>query len=253
MNKIEFKPSVMLNPVPAVMISSRNKAGKDNIFTVSWVNTICTRPPMLSISIRPERLSHEYISESMEFIVNIPSTSLTYETDFCGVKTGKKVDKIKELNLNMKEATHVNAAYIDDCPVTIECRVKQIIPLGSHDLFIADVLGSHVNESLMDENGKIHFEYGNLLNYAHGEYFPMAEKPIARFGYSTKVSKEDDTAIINLAQNKAKSDSIISTNTQNTKVQNIKDESIEKIKVRRRHTKNVTTKKKTSKTKARTR
>ena len=193
MKKIDFKASVMLNPVPAVMISSRNKDGKDNIFTVSWVNTVCTRPPMLSISIRPERLSHDYITESMEFIVNVPSSKLTYETDFCGVKSGKKVDKIKELNLKMIEGEHVSAAYIDECPVAIECRVKQIIKLGSHDLFIADVLGSHIDENMLDEKGKIHFELGDLINYAHGEYYPMAKEAIGKFGYSTKITKEENT------------------------------------------------------------
>ncbi|MGL4991293.1 MAG: flavin reductase family protein [Sarcina sp.] len=200
MNKIDFKPSVMLNPVPAVMISSRNKEGKDNIFTVSWVNTICTRPPMLSISIRPERLSYDYIKESMEFIVNIPCSDLTYETDYCGVKTGKKIDKIKELNLEMVEGSHVNASYIKKCPVTIECRVKNIIPLGSHDLFIADVLGSHVNENLLDEKGKLHFEFGNLITYSHGEYFPMSKTPIGHFGFSTKMNKEDSMKLQNKPQ-----------------------------------------------------
>ena len=209
MKKIDFKASVMLNPVPAVMISSRNKEGKDNIFTVSWVNTVCTRPPMLSISIRPERLSHDYITESMEFIVNVPSSKLTYETDFCGVKSGKKVDKIKELNLKMIEGEHVNAAYIDDCPVAIECRVKQIIKLGSHDLFIADVLGSHIDENMLDEKGKIHFELGDLINYAHGEYYPMAKKAIGRFGYSTKITKEEDTKNKENLLNKTISSSIL--------------------------------------------
>ncbi|MGL5574299.1 MAG: flavin reductase family protein [Sarcina sp.] len=261
MNKIDFKPSVMLNPVPAVMISSRNKDGKDNIFTVSWINTICTRPPMLSISIRPERLSHDYIKESMEFIVNIPSTDLTYETDFCGVQTGKKIDKIKELNLEMTEGEHVNVAYITACPINIECKVKQIIPLGSHDLFIADVVGSHINDNLMDEKGKIHFEYGNLLNYAHGEYFPMAEMPIARFGYSTKISKKEDTAIINLQkQRNMNSCTIVEEDLAIKASKDYKKNNLEpntRTKNRKRHNKNnniSTTKNKiNSKKKARTR
>ena len=262
MNKIEFKPSVMLNPVPAVMISSRNKEGKDNIFTVSWINTICTRPPMLSISIRPERLSYEYIKESMEFIVNIPSTDLTYETDFCGVKSGKKVDKIKELNLNMTQATHVNAAYITKCPINIECKVKQIIPLGSHDLFIADVVGSHINENLLDEKGKIHFEFGNLLNYAHGEYFPMAEMPIARFGYSTKITKQEDTAIVNLEKQRKGINKIVEEDLAIKIEKNISNKeeisNTTRTKNRRRHNKSLqsSVKKKNSrisKKKARTR
>lgn len=250
MKKIDFKPSVMLNPVPAVMISSRNKEGKDNIFTVSWVNTICTRPPMLSISVRPERLSHEYIKESMEFIVNIPSTKLTYETDYCGVRSGKKFDKIKELGLKMLEGEHVNAAYIADAPVAIECRVKQIIPLGSHDLFIADVLGSHIDENMLDEKGKIHFEYGNLLNYAHGEYYPMATEALGRFGFSTKITKEEDEK---QRQEKVLEKSKIEKKVVNPSEQESKTSTKDKSKPRRRTLKNSTPKKKSSSKKKRTR
>lgn len=190
MNKVEFKPSVMLNPVPVVMISSRNKENKNNIFTVAWAGTICTKPAMLSISVRPERLSYEYIEQSMEFIVNIPSKNLTYATDFCGVKSGRTVDKIKELNLTMKEGSKVNAAYIDECPIAIECKVKNIIPLGSHNLIIAEVLASHINENIMDDKGKIHFENANLINYAHGEYYPMSKTAIGKFGYSVAKKKK---------------------------------------------------------------
>lgn len=190
MNKVEFKPSVMLNPVPVVMISSRNKENKNNIFTVAWAGTICTKPAMLSISVRPERLSYEYIKQSMEFIVNIPSKNLTYATDFCGVKSGRTVDKIKELNLTMKEGSKVNAAYIDECPIAIECKVKNIIPLGSHNLIIAEVLASHINENIMDDKGKIHFENANLINYAHGEYYPMSKTAIGKFGYSVAKKKK---------------------------------------------------------------
>lgn len=190
MNKVEFKPSVMLNPVPVVMISSRNKENKNNIFTVAWAGTICTKPAMLSISVRPERLSYEYIEQSMEFIVNIPSKNLTYATDFCGVKSGRTVDKIKELNLTMKEGSKVNAAYIDECPIAIECKVKNIIPLGSHNLIIAEVLASHINENIMDDKGKIHFENADLINYAHGEYYPMSKTAIGKFGYSVAKKKK---------------------------------------------------------------
>lgn len=190
MNKIEFKPSVMLNPVPVVMISSRNKDLKDNIFTVAWAGTVCTKPAMLSISVRPERLSYEYIQESMEFVVNIPSKDLTYATDFCGVKSGRTIDKIKTLNLTMKEASKVNAAYIDECPIAIECKVKNIIPLGSHNLIIAEVVASHINEDIIDEKGKIHFEDANLISYAHGEYYPMCQTALGKFGYSVAKKKK---------------------------------------------------------------
>ncbi len=187
--KVDFKGSVILNPVPVVLITSRNKEGKDNVFTVAWVGTVCTKPPMLSISIRPERLSYEYIKESMEFTVNLPSADLVKKVDYCGVRSGRVVDKIKEMNFSMKEGEKVSAPYIDDCPISIECQVKQIIPLGTHDVFIAEVVSSHVNEDLMDENGKIHFEWANLVTYCHGEYFPMTKNSIGSFGYSVMKEK----------------------------------------------------------------
>lgn len=193
--KIDFKGSVILNPVPVVLITSRNKEGKDNVFTVAWIGTVCTKPPMLSISIRPERLSYGYIKESMEFTVNIPSKDLVKKVDFCGVRSGRKIDKIKEMNFSMLEGEKISAPYIDDCPISIECKICQIIPLGTHDVFIAEVVSSHVDRNLMDENGKIHFEWANLISYSHGEYFELNKESIGSFGYSvmkpkTKIKKE---------------------------------------------------------------
>ncbi|MGL5544918.1 MAG: flavin reductase family protein [Cetobacterium sp.] len=184
MTKELFKGSVVLNPVPAVVITSKNKDGKENAFTVAWTGTICTNPPMLSISIRPERLSYEYIKESMEFTVNLPNTFQVRETDYCGVISGRDIDKIKHLGLTSKPGHHVSSPYIEDFPINIECKVKQIIPLGTHDLFLAEVVGSHINKNIIDEKGKIHFEWANLINYCHGEYFPMSKKPIGQFGFS---------------------------------------------------------------------
>ena len=184
MSKNYFKGSVVLNPVPVVMVTSRNSEGKDNVFTVAWTGTVCTKPPMLSISIRPERLSYEYIKESMEFTINLSTRRLRRETDFCGVRSGKVVDKISEMKFTMKEGKEVNSPYIDECPVNIECKVKSIIPLGTHDLFIAEGLCSHMDERLIGENGKIHFEWANLITYSHGEYFPVPKTPIGSFGYS---------------------------------------------------------------------
>ena len=190
MKKREFKGSVLLNPVPVVMITCRNKEGKDNVFTVAWTGTICTKPPMLSISIRPERLSYEYIKETMEFTVNMPHRKQTRETDFCGVRSGRQLDKIKECGFTMVEGKDINVPFIKECPVNIECKVKQIIPLGTHDIFLAEVVGSHVNENLMDENDKIHLEWANLISYSHGEYFPISNEPIGKFGYSVAKKKE---------------------------------------------------------------
>lgn len=189
MDKRSFKGSVILNPVPVVLITSRNKNGDENVFTVGWTGTLCTKPPVLSISVRPERLSYEYIKETMEFVVNLPTASMVKTVDYCGVKSGKTVDKIKEMNFNLGESTNINVPYIKDCPVNIECRVREIMSLGTHDVFIADVLGSHVDESLIDEKGKIHFEEANLISYCHGEYYPLPKKSLGSFGFSVAKKK----------------------------------------------------------------
>lgn len=189
MDKIDFKGSVILNPVPVVLITSKNKASKTNVFTVGWTGTINTKPPMLYISIRPERLSYEYIKESMEFVVNLPSSDLVKKVDYCGVRSGKTNDKITEMGFTLKESTNIATPYIEECPVNIECKVTNILPLGTHDMFIAEVVGSHVNEDLFDEKGKIHFENANMLSYCHGEYFPLAKNPIGSFGFSVMKKK----------------------------------------------------------------
>lgn len=211
MKKNIFKGSVVLNPVPVVMVTSRNSEGKDNVFTVAWTGTICTKPPMLSISIRPERLSYEYIKETMEFTVNLPTRKFTRETDYCGVRSGRTNDKIQEMGFTMREGKEVKSPYIEECPVNIECRVKQIIPLGTHDLFLAEVLCSHIDSKLLDENEKIHFEWANLISYSHGEYFPMPKEPIGSFGYSVAKKKtiekkniEKKTAVKKVAKPVAK-------------------------------------------------
>lgn len=188
--KVDLKGSVILNPVPVVMVTSRGKDGKNNVFTVGWVGTVCTKPPMLSISVRPERLSHKYISETMEFTVNMPTSKLTKAVDYVGVRSGKTVDKIKEMNFTMKEGTNVSSPYINECPVSIECKVKTVLQLGTHDCFIAEVVGSHVNKNLFDEKGKIHLEKADLISYCHGEYFKMDTNPLGSFGYSVAKKKK---------------------------------------------------------------
>jgi flavin reductase (DIM6/NTAB) family NADH-FMN oxidoreductase RutF len=202
MNKIDFKGSVILNPVPVVLITSKNKAGKTNVFTVGWTGTINTKPPMLYISIRPERLSYEYIKETMEFVVNLPSSDLVKKVDYCGVKSGKKNDKIAEMGFTLKEGLNISVPYIEECPVNIECKVTNIVPLGTHDMFIAEVVGSHVNEDLFDDKGKIHFENANMMSYCHGEYFPLAKKPIGSFGFSVMKKKTKKRRRLNASSKK---------------------------------------------------
>ena len=190
MKKRNLKGSVVLNPVPVVLITCKNLEGKDNVFTVAWVGTVCSKPPMLSISIRPERLSYDYIKETMEFIINLPSKKQTKEVDFCGVRSGRQIDKIKECGFNLQEGEKVKSSYIKECPVNIECKVKDIIELGSHDMFIAEVLCSHIDEDLFDEKDKIHFEKADLISYSHGEYFALSKDAIGKFGYSVAKKKK---------------------------------------------------------------
>jgi len=189
MTKKTYKGSAMLNPVPAVLITSKSKEGKVNVFTVGWVGTACTRPPMITIAIRPERLSYNYIKETGEFVVNLPSNNLVKAVDFCGVKSGRTVDKIKELSFELVESENVSVPYLDNCPISLECKVKDIISLGSHDLFLAEVLSVHVEEILIDNNGKIHYEKANLICYSHGEYFGLSKNPLGSFGFSVSKKK----------------------------------------------------------------
>lgn len=190
MGKTTFKGSIMLNPVPVVLITSRNNQGKDNVFTVGWIGTACTKPPMITVAIRPERLSYEYIKESEGFVVNLPSKNLVKAVDYCGVRSGRQIDKLKEMKLTVKDGDMVNAGIINECPVSFECKVKSVTPLGTHDLFLAEVVCCHVDEGLIDEKGKIHFEKADLLSYSHGEYFTLNNKPLGKFGYSVMKKKK---------------------------------------------------------------
>lgn len=189
MTKRVLKGSAMLNPVPSVLITSRNKNDKINVFTVGWIGTACTKPPILSVAIRPERLSYDYIKETGEFVVNLPTNKMTKILDFCGVRSGRKIDKIKKFNMNLSPSKNILAPIIEDCPINLECKVRKIIHLGTHDLFLADILKVHVDENLIDEKGKIHFEKANLICYSHGEYFTLPHKASGNFGFSVKKKK----------------------------------------------------------------
>jgi len=191
MGKTTFKGSIMLNPVPVVLITSRNNQGKDNVFTVGWIGTACTKPPMITVAIRPERLSYEFIKESEGFVVNLPSKNLVKAVDYCGVRSGRQIDKLKEMKLTVQDGDMVNAGIINECPVSFECKVKSVTPLGTHDLFLAEVVCCHVDEGLIDEKGKIHFEKADLLSYSHGEYFTLNNKPLGKFGYSVMKKKKN--------------------------------------------------------------
>jgi flavin reductase (DIM6/NTAB) family NADH-FMN oxidoreductase RutF len=189
MAKRFFKGSAILNPVPVVLITSRNSEGRENVFTVGWVGTACTKPPMVTVAIRPERLSYDYIKETGEFVINLPPSTMVKMIDYCGVVSGKKIDKIKEMGLQLEKSQKVAAPGLTQCPVNIECKVKSVTPLGTHDLFLAEVVSVSVDEGIIDNNGKIHLEKANLIAYSHGEYFPLLNKPLGKFGYSVKKKK----------------------------------------------------------------
>lgn len=185
MAKISFKPGNMLYPLPAVMVSVADREGKSNIITVAWAGTVCTNPPMLSISVRPDRFSHHMIEETGEFVVNLTTKELAYATDYCGVRSGRDVDKWKEMKLTPVSSDVVKAPCIKESPVNIECKVTEIKRLGSHDMFIAEVVAVHVDDSYMDEKGGFHLSDAQPIVYCHGEYFDLGKR-LGKFGYSVQ-------------------------------------------------------------------
>lgn len=185
MAKQSWKPGNMLYPVPAVLITCKDNEGNDNVLTVAWAGTICSDPAMLSISVRKERHSYNMIKESGEFVVNLTTTKLAWATDYCGVRSGRDEDKFAAANLTKGKAEKVKAPIIMESPVNIECRVKQVLELGSHDMFIAEVVNVQISDEYMDEKGKFHLANADLLAYSHGEYYNLGEK-IGTFGYSVR-------------------------------------------------------------------
>ena len=185
MGKQHWKAGNMLYPLPAVMVSVSDGNGKNNIITVAWAGTICTNPPMLSISVRPERYSYEMIKSTKEFVVNLTTKDLVRACDYCGVTSGRDVDKFEKMKLTPINLPNVCVPGIKESPVNIECRVKKIEELGSHTMFIADVVGVTVDDEYMDEKEKFNINDTGLVMYSHGEYFVMGEK-LGKFGYSIK-------------------------------------------------------------------
>ncbi len=185
MAKISFKPGNMLYPLPAVMVSVADKEGNSNIITIAWAGTVCTNPPMVSISVRPSRHSHHMIMETREFVINLTTEELAFATDYCGVRSGRDVDKWKEMRLTPVKSDKVNVPCIGESPVNIECRVVHVEKLGSHDLFTAEVVAVHVDEAYMDERGSFHLENARPIVYSHGEYYRLGKK-LGKFGYSVQ-------------------------------------------------------------------
>lgn len=185
MAKEIWKPGNMLYPLPVVMVSMADKDGKYNIITLAWVGTVCTNPPMVSISVRPERYSYPILKETGEFVINLTTKELAFATDYCGVKSGRDVDKFKEMGLTPLPATQVKAPLIAESPVSLECKVTQVMPLGSHDMFLAEVVAVHADDKYMDEQKKFHLEKAEPIVYSHGAYLTCGEQ-LGTFGYSVK-------------------------------------------------------------------
>lgn len=187
--KQNWKPGTMIYPLPAIMVSCGQTPDEYNIFTASWVGTICTNPPMCYVSIRPERHSYEIIKKNMEFVLNITTEELAYATDWCGVRSGRDYNKFEEMKLTPGKAAIVGSPIIEESPLNIECRVREIISLGSHDMFIADVVNVKADEKYIDpETGKFSLENSHPIAYSHGQYYSLGEN-LGRFGWSVQKKK----------------------------------------------------------------
>ena len=186
MGKQIWKPGNMVYPLPAVMVSTADREGNDNIITVAWTGTVCTNPAMLYISVRPERYSYHMLRESGEFVVNLTTEKLAKATDWCGVRSGRDFDKWKEMHLTRGKAEKLTyAPIIQESPVNIECKVTEVQELGSHHMFLAKVEAVQVDESYMNETGKFELNDTPLLAYSHGEYYTLG-KTLGTFGYSVR-------------------------------------------------------------------
>ena len=183
-----MKPSTMLNPVPAVMVTC-GEGGQRNIITIAWTGIVNSQPPMTYVSVRKSRHSHGLISESGEFVINLTTEELVRETDFCGVKSGRDVDKFQEMGLHAEAAEIVRCPMIAESPVNMECKVVEVREYPTHDMFIAEIVKVHADETLFDEEGRIRLDRAGLLCYNHGEYFGIRRNPLGRFGFSVMKAK----------------------------------------------------------------
>lgn len=185
MSRQNWKPGNMLYPLPAVMVTCQEEGGNPNIITLAWAGTVCSDPVMVSISVRPERYSHGIIANTKEFVINLTTKDLAYAMDYCGVKSGRNVDKFKEMKLTPSRSKVVKCPGIEESPVSLECVVVDSKLLGSHTMFTAKVVNVSVDEKYLDKNGKFNLNSSGLVTFSHGEYFTLGQK-IGKFGYSVK-------------------------------------------------------------------
>ena len=193
MSRQVWKPGNMLYPLPAVLVSVADRDGKANLFTVAWTGTVCSDPPMVSISVRPERYSYHMIEETGEFVINLTTESLAHATDYCGVRSGRDIDKWEKMKLTQVQGQYVQVTMVAESPVNLECRVTQKLELGTHHMFLAKVLAVHVEERYLDESGRFHLAQAKPLVYSHGRYFTTGRE-LGTFGFSVK-KRENKTKV----------------------------------------------------------
>lgn len=187
--KTSWKPGTMIYPLPAILVSCGADETEYNMLTVSWVGTVCTNPAMCYVSVRPERHSHPIIKRTGEFVLNLTNEDMAFATDWCGVKSGKDFNKFAEMHLTPRKGEQVSAPIIVESPLSIECRVKQIMPLGSHDMFIAEVVNVQADSRYIDsETGEFKLSEAKLITYSHGHYYKLGEE-IGKFGWSVRKKK----------------------------------------------------------------
>ena len=188
--KVNWKPGTLIYPLPAVLVSCGSTEEDYNLITISWVGTICTNPPMCYISVRPERHSYDIIKESGEFVINLTNEDMAYATDWCGVKSGNDYNKFGEMKLTPVKGEKVNAPIVKESPLCLECKVKELIHLGSHDMFIAEVINVQADTKYIDpKTDRFKLEEAKLIAYSHGHYFKLGEE-IGKFGWTVQKKKK---------------------------------------------------------------
>lgn len=188
MSKVFWKGSALLAPVPAALVTC-GSIDNANVLTVGWTGIVCTRPPMTYISVRPERYSYNFIKETGEFAINLTTSAMCRETDFCGVRSGRDINKIEHCGFHLEQSNIITAPIITECPVSLECRITEAKELGSHTMFLAEIVGIDVNEAYIDSKGKLNLQQCGLAAYAHGEYFAIGRK-LGDFGFSVRKKKK---------------------------------------------------------------
>lgn len=184
MQKEVFKGSILFGPVPVALVTTIGKDSRPNVFTVGWIGVACTKPPMLTLAIRKERVSHANLLQHPECVINLPTRHMVREADFCGCRSASQVDKIAHFNFELEPGVEVKVPSLAACPISLECMVRSVTELGTHDLFLMEVLSNRVDPALMDPSGKIHMEWGEPIAYLHGAYYSLGGKPLGTFGYS---------------------------------------------------------------------